>query len=138
MYKNNKAKKSKERRHNNRPPSHNRQIKHSKDKDCEWWSDYDSRGNIIHRNTIYNSGKVVEYWIKYEGNREIHFRRNDGFQYWCKYNKYGNIIRYWDTSGYEATYSYYPGVVYMKDNHGQVIKKKYDREKNGCLTIHNF
>ena len=55
MYKNNKVKKSKERRHNNRPPSHNRQIKHSKDKDCEWWSDYDSRGNIIHRNTIYNS-----------------------------------------------------------------------------------
>lgn len=118
----------------------NRQIKHSIDRDCEWWVDYDRRGNITHKRTVYNfTGIEIEYWVEYDNsNHEVHFKRNDGFQYWCIYNKDGNISKYWDTDGYEVIYSYYKGVVYKKDNLGNKVRKEYDKTKHGYLTIHNF
>lgn len=132
-------KKQQHRKHCNGNVYNSRQIKHSVDKDCEWWVDYDRRGNIIHKKTVFNNGIVVEYWVEYNNsNHETHFKRNDGFQYWCTYNKKGNISKYWDTFGLQENYYYYHNIVYKKDNQGNVVKRTFVQKPNGYLTIHNF
>ena len=116
-----------------------RKIHHFVDKGCEWWIDYDQRGNIVHKKTIYSSGNEVEFWIEYnDQNNETHFQTNDGFEYWCIYNSKGNISKYWDTTGYQEVYSYYNGVVYCKTSNNDKIKRIWNSKDKELLTIHNF
>lgn len=121
----------------------NRNIRHAFDKHSEWWVDFDQRGNITHKKTLYRNpelkGKIIEYWVEYnEKGNEIHFKRNDGFEYWCTYNKDNNILHYWDNTGYSEDFSYYNGVAYCETSTGNKIKRIFDKVKDSPLTINNF
>lgn len=119
-------------------------IKHSIDKDCEWWADYDSRGNLIHKKISYKlpliKGRIVEIWIEYnEMGNETHFVRNDGFEYWCQYNKNGNIIHYWDTTGYSEKFTYYKErFVYKETSLGDKTRYTYDKNKDIPISLNYF
>lgn len=121
----------------------NRNIRHAFDKESEWWIDFDTRGNITHKKTVYRSpelkGKTIEFWVTYnEKGCETNYKRNDGFEYWCTYNRYGNISHYWDTNGYSEDFIYYQGVVHCTTSNGDKIKRVYDKDKDIPITIYNF
>jgi YD repeat-containing protein len=124
--------------------SFSRNIKHSTEKNCEWWIDFDTMGNVTHKKIVYKlpeniKGKVVEFWIEYnEMGNETHFIRNDGFEYWCMYNKNGNIVHFWDNRGYSEKFTYYKNkFIYKETSLGE--KTRYTFEKKDLpITLNYF
>ena len=50
---------------------------------CEWWEEFDDKGNEIH----YKDNDGCESWSEYdEQGNEIYYRDNDGVERWSKDN----------------------------------------------------
>ena len=120
-------------------------IRHSIEKNYEYWVDFDQRGNVTHKKIIFKNpeeikGKILEFWITYnEMGNETHFVRNDGFEYWCKYNKDGNITNFWDNTGYSEKFKYYKErFVYKETSSGDKTRYIFNKEKDTPITLSYF
>ena len=99
--------------------------------ECEWWSEYDEKGNLIHE--IDNR---EESWREYDkkGNT-IHRWDDRGFESWYeyKYDNYSNPILELSYSNVDndTTYSHYEYLTYD----GKKLKATYDYNKKNPYHI---
>ena len=80
--------------------------------------------------------KLVEVYsvIEYDRNgNEIHFKENDGYEYWCEYDSNGNLIHSQNSHGLEKWYEYDSNgnQIHYKDNDGEEYWHEYTYWKNG-------
>jgi YD repeat-containing protein len=60
--------------------------------------EYDSNGNEIH----YKDNDGYEWWCEYDSNGKlIHFKTSDGVEYWHEYDANGNYIHFKNSDGFE-------------------------------------
>lgn len=75
---------------------------------------YDEKGNEVH----FKSQQGGEYWCNYnENGKLIHYKNSDGYEYWKDYDRNGNLIHYKNSYGDESWYDY---------NGNKIPKEKFD------------
>ena len=82
--------------------------------------EYDSNGKEIH----YKRDDGYEEWSEFNSNGNlIHFKNSDGYEWWSEYDSNGNEIRFKDSDGCENWYD---------SNGNRITKKEFDELNSSC------